>query len=204
MSELPYTFPIRWYGDALDAYAPFADRPGAFSIKIDSRYTLMGWEPRRTFSASGGFVTIDGRTRIDNPAAALQSFVAPVQQLPRDPYHPFHSGLVGYMLPEFNAVPAAAETPTDIPQAWFGVYDPVIVHDQMEQKLTVLSLGLDEALSPSEVSAEERAVQLVQQLVKYNGRATSTERQVTAEASSPLQFMSLDAIQAQCAQATPA
>jgi tetratricopeptide (TPR) repeat protein len=71
MSELPYPFPIRWYGDALDAYAPFADRPGAFMVAINKRYTLIGWQPLATFSATGAFVTMDGRTRIGNPAEAL-------------------------------------------------------------------------------------------------------------------------------------
>lgn len=200
MSELPYTFPIRWYGDALDAYAPFANKTGAFMIAIDKRYTLVGWEPRHSFSATGAFVTVDGRTCIGNPAEALQNFVTPFQNLPRDPYYPFYSGLVGYMLPEFNT---QSETPDNAtPQAWFGVYDPVIVFDQVEQKLTILSMGLDDSLSPSDSLAEERAIQLAQQLVRYNGQPADAERrEATATTDSPLQFLSLDAIRAQCAPA---
>lgn len=201
MSELPYTFPIRWYGDALDAYAPFAGKTGAFMIAIDKRYTLIGWEPRHSFSANGGFVTVDGRTRIGNSAEELQNFVAPFQTLPRDSYFPFYSGLVGYMLPDFNtAAEVAADATT--PQAWFGVYDPVIVYDQVEQNLTILSMGLDEAFFPSDSLAEERAIQLAQQLVRYNGKPAAADvRDATVATPSPLQFVPLDAIQAQCASA---
>lgn len=199
MSELPYTFPIRWYGDALDAYAPFANKSGAFMIAIDKRYTLIGWEPRHSFSSSGGFVTVDGRTRIGNPAEELQNFVSPFQNLPRDAYFPFYSGLVGYMLPEFNT---AQEAPANeaTPQAWFGVYDPVMVYDQVEGNLTILSMGLDEALTPNGPLAEERAIQLAQQLVRYNGKPAAAQlREASTASPSPLQFVPIDTIQAQCA-----
>ncbi len=199
MSELPYPFPIRWYGDALDAYAPFADRPGAFMIAIDKRYTLMGWQPLSTFSAKDAFVTVDGRTRIDTPAGALRQFVAPLRQLPSDPYYPFYSGLVGYMLPEWSTVTPPGDD-SGIPAAWFGVYDPVVVYDEIEKRLTILSMGLDATMSPSETLAEERATALARQMVRYNGKGTSTERRENlAAADTPFRFMPLDIIQAQCA-----
>lgn len=199
MNELPYPFPIRWYGDALDAFAPFADRPGAFMIAIDKRYTLMGWQPLDTFSATGAFVTTDGKTRIDNPAEALQKFVTPLQQLPKDPYYPFYSGLVGYMLPEWNSANGKTHS-SDIPDAWFGVYDPVVVYDGVEQRLTILSMGLDNTLSPSAALAEDRATVLAQLLVRYNTKTTSTaQREALSAASTLFTFMPLDTIQAQCA-----
>lgn len=198
MSELPYPFPIRWYGFAVDAYAPFADRPGAFMIAIDKRYTLMGWQPLATFSSAGAFVTVDGRTRIDTPAEALQKFVAPFRQLPCDPYYPFYSGLVGYMLPEWNT--AKTGDHGDIPTVWFGVYDPVVVYDEVEKRLTVLSMGLDATMSPGGALAEERATTLARQLIRYNGKGTpADQRDAIASADTPFKFMPLDAIQAQCA-----
>ncbi|MDO8310526.1 MAG: hypothetical protein Q7T25_01155 [Sideroxyarcus sp.] len=200
MSELPYPFPIRWYGDALDAYAPFADRPGAFMVAIDKRYTLMGWQPLDTFSATGAFVTMDGKTRIESPAEALQKFVAPLQLLPKDPYYPFYSGLVGYMLPNWNTADGKTQNGGDIPDAWFGVYDPVVVYDGIEKKLTILSMGLDDDMSPNAALAEDRATVLAQQLVRYNGKPTSTtQREAITTASTPFTFMALDTIQAQCA-----
>lgn len=197
MSELPFSFPIRWYGDAIDAFAPFADRAGAFSLAIDKRYTLMGWEPRTTFSATGGFITIDNHTRIDSPENALKNFVAPFQALSKDPYFPFYSGLVGYVLPTFNAA-AHDKSPSrgDTPDAWFGVYDPVMVYDSIENRLTVLSLGLDADLTPSVVLAEERATALVQILMRYNGKPLSTPRDTVIPAS-PLTHITWDAIQTQ-------
>lgn len=200
MSELPYPFPIRWYGDALDAFAPFADRPGAFMVAIDKRYTLMGWQPLATFSATGAFVTVDGKTRIDTPSEALQKFVAPLQQLPCDPYYPFYSGLVGYMLPNWNTATDKVDDHSDIPGAWFGVYDPVVVYDEVEKQLTILSMGLDSAMFPCAVLAEDRATVLAQQLVRHNGKATPIElREAIAAAETPFKFMPLDTIQAHCA-----
>jgi para-aminobenzoate synthetase component 1 len=200
MSELPYPFPIRWYGDALDAYAPFADRPGAFMVAINKRYTLIGWQPLATFSATGAFVTMDGRTRIGNPAEALQKFMMPLQKLPCDPYYPFYSGLVGYILPEWNTTNGRTGDHGDLPDAWFGVYDPVVVYDEVEKRLTILSMGLDDAMSPCTVLAEERATVLAQQLVRYNGKVTPLEqREAIAAAKTPFTFMPLDTIQAQCA-----
>jgi anthranilate/para-aminobenzoate synthase component I len=201
MTELPYSFPIRWYGDAIDAYAPFADRRGAFSLAIDKRYTLIGWEPRSTFSATGAFITIDGHTRIDSPISALQNFSAQFQNLPQDPYFPFYSGLVGYVLPSFEAA-TQDKTPSrgDTPDAWFGVYDPVIVHDAIENRLTVLSLGLDADLSPSLGLAEERATALVQILTRYNGKpASHAVRDTTTVLASPFGNMTWDDIQTQYA-----
>lgn len=201
MSELPYTFPIRWYGDAIDAYVPFADLPGAFALAIDKRYTLIGWEPRTTFSAKGGFITVDGHTRIDSPTAALKNFVAPLQNLPRDPYFPFYSGLVGYVMPSFETS-AQDKSPDrqDGPDAWFGIYDPVLAYDAVENRLTVLSLGLDADLSPGVVLAEERATALVQTLMRYNGKPTpAAQRDAAIAAPLPLASMTWDDIQAQCA-----
>lgn len=200
MSELPYPFPIRWYGDALDAFAPFADRPGAFMIAIDKRHTLMGWQPLATFSSAGAFVTVDGRTRIDTPAEALQKFAAPIRKLPCDPYFPFYSGLVGYMLPDWNVAGDRPPNHGDIPDAWFGVYDPVVVYDEVEKRLTILSMGLDDTLSPCAELAEERATVLAQQLVRHNGKGTPPDQREAISASeTPFTFMPLDAIQAQCA-----
>lgn len=198
MTELPYSFPIRWYGDAIDAYAPFADRHGAFMVAIDKRYTLMAWEPRTAFSATGGFITIDGHTRIDSPATALKNFVAPFQTLPRDPYFPFYSGLVGYVLPSFDAA-TYDKSPSrgDTPDAWFGIYDPVIVHDAIENRLTVLSLGLGADLTPSVTLAEERATALVQILTRYNGKPLSTTQRNTIIPSSPLTNITWNDIQTQ-------
>lgn len=201
MSELPYSFPIRWYGDAIDAYAPFADRRGTFMLAIDKRYSLMGWEPRTTFSATGGFITIDGHTRIDSPATALQNFVAPFQTLPHDPYFPFYSGLVGYALPSFG-VSAQDKSPSrgDAPDAWFGIYDPVVVVDSVENRLTVLSLGLDADLAPHVGLAEERATALVQILMRYNGKPTpATQRNAATTSASPFTTMTWDDIQTQYA-----
>lgn len=203
MSELPYPFPIRWYGFAVDAFAPFADRPGAFMVAIDKRYTLMGWQPLATFSTTGAFVTVDGRTRIDTPSEALQKFVAPLQQLPCDPYYPFYSGLVGYMLPDWNAAGGKTHNHGDIPDAWFGVYDPVVVYDEVEKRLTILSMGLDDAMSPNAALAEERATVVAQQLVRYNGKTAPPEqREAISAAEALFKFMPLDTIQAQCTAAS--
>lgn len=198
MSEHPYSFPIRWQGDAIDAYAPFADRKGAFCLPIDKRYTLIGWEPLTTFSATGGFVTVDHHTRIDSPTQALQEFVAPFQQLPRDPYFPFYSGLVGYMSPAWGTDTAKDPNRGDLPDAWFGVYDTVIVYDDIEKRLTVVSIGLDTDMHPHSVLAEERATDLAKSLVRYNGKPASEGQRNAAMAASPLQHLSLDEVRANC------
>ncbi|PIR21458.1 MAG: hypothetical protein COV45_01540 [Deltaproteobacteria bacterium CG11_big_fil_rev_8_21_14_0_20_47_16] len=196
MSELPYTFPIHWYGDAMDAYAPFASQPGAFMVQIDKRYTLIGWNPLKKFSSTGAFVSIDDHTRIDTPSDALQKFMAPLKELPKDPYFPFYSGLVGYMLPEFSAA-SNDKSPNhgDKPDAWFGVYDPVLVFDTIEGRLTIISMGLDKELRPNAALAEERATELAQKMVRYNAARNKSAEENHHE--SPIQFMPIEDIQNQ-------
>lgn len=180
MSEFPYIFPVRWQGDITQAFAPFAQEPGAFFLDAtasgrnatcNKRYSFFGWNPLHVFSSSGGFITIDGHTTIDTPADALRRFAEPLTKLPSDAYLPFYSGLVGFVGHEWALI--STQTPlhrssNDIPDAWFGMYDTVVVYDHIEETLSVVSMGLDTDLHPQQHLAETRARQVADALIRLN------------------------------------
>jgi hypothetical protein len=64
-------------------------------------------------------------------------------------------------------------------------------------------MGLDDLLRPDSSLAEERATHLAQELVRHNGTrpVASAEQQLLTTTPQPLQFIPLDAIQAQCGAA---
>lgn len=136
----------------------------SFCLDAGSRFTFIGCTPVATFSAQSGFVTTaignTERTQIDDPIQALARFAKHVPQLPNDPYVPFYGGLVGYVGFEWGAQVARrtnAQDPSDLPDAWFGLYDTVAVFDHIEQRAFIASMGIDANMQPDSALAKQRA-----------------------------------------------
>lgn len=146
MSKLPYAVDIRLKAFSPENLDPLVNRP--FSFFLDSadngkngRYSFIGIDPVRTFSSKGGFITVDNHTFIDNPIYALEQFESLLKHLPFDPYLPFQGGLVGFVGHSWPNQ-CSSENESDIPDAWFGLYDTVLTYDHLEESCWVSSFGL--------------------------------------------------------------
>lgn len=139
----------------------------SFCMDTGGRYTFIGIRPVATFQCVGGFITTQHgsrtQTAIDNPVDALRSFATILQDLPIDPYLPFYGGLVGYVGFEWGAR-AIPDDRTDgvqeLPDAWLGLFDTVLVIDHVERSAYVASLGLDHTVQPRPALAEARAEEM--------------------------------------------
>jgi anthranilate/para-aminobenzoate synthase component I len=147
MSKLPYSIDVRLKSFSPENLDPLVSRPFCFFLdsaehgKKNGRYSFVGIDPVRTFSSVGGFVTIDGHTFIDNPVYALEQFETSLADLPFDPYLPFQGGLVGFVGHGWPPQTTSNDD-SEIPDAWFGLYDTVLTYDHLEKSCWVSSIGL--------------------------------------------------------------
>ena len=149
MKRLPYTLEVKFKDFSPDSLDNITKKPYCFFLdsagrgRIDGRYTFFGIDPVRTFSSSGGFITVDNRTFIDSPVDALRRFELSLQDLPFDPYLPFHGGMVGFL---GHTWPGGSVSEKDnflaVPDAWFGLYDTVCIFDHLEKSCMVSSMGI--------------------------------------------------------------
>jgi len=120
---------------ALDAGARGNDR---------NRFSVLASNPTRSFSFTGGFVSVDGRTVIDTPISALKSFLKDSAGYRTDSNLPFSGGAIGYV--SFEGAKALggfdpAKGFSRFPQCRFGIYDAAVIFDHMEKTASVVASG---------------------------------------------------------------
>ncbi len=160
---LPMVVPVKLDGGMITAFGNLAARRNSFLLDSatndpkKSRYSFAGINPVHTFSSTGGFVTIDGRTVIDNPYIALQNLVAKSNCINvTDPYLPFAGGLVGFISFEWGNNRGSIADLSDIPDVAFGLYDTILTYDHLEKIAWISSFGLKEDGTPSASLAAKR------------------------------------------------
>lgn len=177
MSKLPYTVEVKVRSFSPENLDVLAGSP--FCFFLDSaggrggRYSYFGTDPVRTFSSTGGTVTIDGHTFIDNPTRALGRFETAASRLPHDPYLPFSGGLVGFVGHSWPRDPASVPDTCALPDAWFGLYDTILTFDHLEGACWISSMGVGENGEASYDLAKqkcERFSSLFQKDTKARGR----------------------------------
>jgi anthranilate/para-aminobenzoate synthase component I len=165
MHGLPHLIPVpQEYGTAV-IFARLGTRPQSFCLDAGGRYTFLGADPVATFQSQEGFVTtqLAGQTPhtvIDDPIAALRRFATRMEHMPIDPYLPFYGGLVGFVSFEWGAQAQniAGESRSSITDdAWFGLYDTVVLIDHLEKTAHIASVGFDEQCVPRLDIAKSRA-----------------------------------------------
>jgi len=172
MSRFPYTEFVKiknlkpYHLNYLTKYRYSFFLDSAEANKKASRYSFFGMNPVRTFYSLDGFITIDGHTNIDDPVAALRRFEDSIAHLPIDPYLPFHGGLVGFVSYGWPANTNYRENQSNIPDAWFGLYDTILTFDHLENSCWISSLGLDENLNPNWDLAKKKCEEL-HSLINY-------------------------------------
>ncbi|MCP4901956.1 MAG: anthranilate synthase component I [bacterium] len=107
------------------------------------RYSFVGVDPFRIVELRDGQPYVDGAVVEGEPLATLRSVcdfgsVAPVAGLP-----PFCGGAVGYIgydaVRLLEKIPVSCRDESGLPEAWFGLYDGVVVHDQAKQRLHLVA-----------------------------------------------------------------
>jgi anthranilate synthase component 1 len=99
-----------------------------------SRYSFIGCNPRRIFSAKPGAADL---------LAALQQELANYRPVPVPGLPPFTGGAVGYLGYEFihsveKTVPLAARDELGVPMMWFMMCDSVLAFDRAHQTMRLI------------------------------------------------------------------
>tara|TARA_B110000037_G_scaffold155751_1_gene175637 strand:+ start:15651 stop:17150 length:1500 start_codon:yes stop_codon:yes gene_type:complete len=166
----------------LSAYIKLRDTKNSFLLESaeatdkGGRWSIVGSDPKRIFSARGKEITItDGNksrslTAPDDVLAALEREMAPYKPVTNAALPPFSGGMVGYL--SYDAVrqfePTLGEPPEDtlgVPDALFMLADTVLVFDHRLRRLQVIANAfLDEHNSPAEAyaAAQGRIASLIE------------------------------------------
>lgn len=171
MNTLPFTIDVNIKQFTPRIFDELVKHPYCFFLdsaehnERKGRYSYFGVDPVRIYSSIGAFITIDNKTFIDNPVESLRRFESTVATLPHDPYLPFHGGLVGYVGHSwpYTAKPNREEW-INLPDAWFGLYDTVLIFDHLEQLCTISSMGLTPNGESDKEIAERKCEELLGQL----------------------------------------
>ncbi len=110
-----------------------------------ARYSFVGADPFRVVELRRGQILVDGVPVPGPPVEGLRRATdlgafAPVEDLP-----PFAGGALGYV--SYDAVRIMEQIPDrgrdegGLPDAWFGLYDGVIVLDRARQRLQLIALA---------------------------------------------------------------
>lgn len=179
MATLPYVTDINVKSLTPDSFDRLIENRYCFYLDSahhtgqSGRYSFFGINPVRIFSSSGGFITVDGHTYIDNPLNALKEFEKSLINLPTDPYLPFTGGLVGFVGHNWP-VGQTDMGNTDIPDAWFGLFDTVLTFDHLEQSCWISSFGLSRDGRLSLETAQKKCEELASQLIRNPKRPKET------------------------------
>jgi para-aminobenzoate synthetase component 1 len=171
---LPVVIPVKLQGGLVSAFKNLAEKKGSFILDSgdgfskEGRYSFAGLNPLHTFSSTGGFVTIDDHTVIDNPFLSLQRFINISNNLTGDPYLPFTGGMVGFVSFEWGSAKGNMASNSNVPDVYFGMYDTVVTYDHLEGTAWVSSLGLKEDGSEDASLAKARADELATALYASN------------------------------------
>ena len=110
-----------------------------------ARYSFIGADPFRVVELRRGHVLVDGVPVPGPPVEGLRSAtdlgaLAPVEDLP-----PFAGGALGYVSYDavrvMERIPDSGRDEGGLPDAWFGLYDGVIVLDRARQRLQLIALA---------------------------------------------------------------
>ncbi|MFA6562233.1 MAG: aminodeoxychorismate synthase component I [Verrucomicrobiia bacterium] len=161
------------------------------------RLSIVASDPVLVFTARGDQIEMAGETtrvrRSENPFAALRELerrfcAGDGGEWP----HGALIGCFGYGLRQFvERVPARVADDVALPDAWFGVYDRLLVFDHDSGRATIISTGVDESgradLDRARRRAEEWqrklavATALPQMALVFDGRETTLESNLTRD-----------------------
>ncbi|GLR81833.1 aminodeoxychorismate synthase component I (plasmid) [Azospirillum oryzae] len=166
--EIPYRDPVA-------AFAPWSGQPFAALLHSAAegggrgRWSIVAVEPFRTIEARGGSVTVDGHAVAGDPFTVLEEQLdAHRLPVPPDLPVPFAGGAVGFLGYELGQVlerlPARHGDDSALPDMAFGLYDTVIVFDELERRGWILSSGFPES---SPVGRRLRAADRLQSIAEH-------------------------------------
>ncbi|MDE0836399.1 MAG: anthranilate synthase component I [Akkermansiaceae bacterium] len=186
----------------LSAYLKLRDTKNSFLLESaeatdkGGRWSIVGSDPKRIFSAQGKDITITegNKTRTltapDDVLAALEREMAPFKPVENPALPPFSGGMVGYL--SYDAVrqfePTLGDSPPDtlgVPDALFMLADTLLVFDHRLRRVQIIANAfIEEHASPEEayLAAIGRIDSLVEILNRplhvpaLNGLAQITER----------------------------
>jgi anthranilate synthase component 1 len=110
-----------------------------------ARYSFAGADPFRVVEMRRGEVYVDGAPVEGSPMEALRNATdlgpaAPIEDLP-----PFVGGAMGYLgydaVRVVERIPDTGRDEGGLPEAWFGLYDGVVVSDRVRQRLHLVALA---------------------------------------------------------------
>jgi para-aminobenzoate synthetase component 1 len=139
------------------------------------RMSIVASDPVLVFTARGDAVEVRGRTvhfaAPGNPFTALRELAARFRADNGgvDAGTPSGAliGCFGYGLRRFvERVPSRMQDDTGAPDAWFGVYDRLLVFDHATGSATIVSTGVDEFGSPGADRARARAAEWQERLAR--------------------------------------
>jgi anthranilate synthase component 1 len=110
-----------------------------------ARYSFVGADPFRVVELRRGEVFVDGAPVEGPPLEVLRrathlGVAAPIEDLP-----PFVGGAMGYLgydaVRVVERIPDSGRDEGGLPEAWFGLYDAVVVEDRVRQRLNLVVLA---------------------------------------------------------------
>ncbi len=152
----------------LSAYLKLRDSKNSFLLESaeatdkGGRWSIVGSDPKRIFSAQGKDITITegNKTRTltapDDVLAALEREMAPFKPVENPALPPFSGGMVGYL--SYDAVrqfePTLGDSPPDtlgVPDALFMLADTLLVFDHRLRRVQIIANAfIEEHASPEE------------------------------------------------------
>jgi para-aminobenzoate synthetase component 1 len=149
------------YVDPADAFAGVAEEP--FSLLFDSalrserlgRYSYIAALPRRTLTAKGRVVAMDGRAFEGDPFTVLRDELARTPRPTLSGLPPFQggaAGMFGYDLcHHLEALPSPATDDMDFDHMAVGFYDTVAAFDVVDQRAWIIAHGDRAAFNAGEL-----------------------------------------------------